>query len=341
MATPLMHDPAITTPEEIIERGIFPTTMKYFAVMVDDEMAADLLMYNVEPKIGKTATNRKASPVKIREYAFKMITDEWHLNPQPLVFTEVNGEGVIEQGDGQQRLKAVREANKVRPGIQVPFIICIDAPLLAKMVVDQGKGRQLSDWLRMGGEANSAQLSYAVKMLYCFKELRPFTSIAAWRGTKLTPIQQAAYLAKHPTLRQGLTEAMSAKTAVMPYVGTVLWYLMREEYGPFVASQFMTGMYTGAELKIHDVRLILRNYLARKQNEEYPWDGFEQLGLLITAANAWLTKAENYRAGSAYKKTDKKFPQLLNREVLPQELFQQDTQISLELDEMEAVGAKR
>ena len=40
MATPLMHDPAITTPEEIIERGIFPTTMKYFAVMVDDEMAA-------------------------------------------------------------------------------------------------------------------------------------------------------------------------------------------------------------------------------------------------------------------------------------------------------------
>jgi hypothetical protein len=335
-----IHDPSTTTPRDIIKRGIFETEMDYFTVYIDDEMAADLLMYNVEPEKGKEATNRKSSPTKEQEYALKMVTDQWGLNPQPIIFTVKNGKGVIEQGDGQQRLKALRLAAQQIPDICLPFVVCVDAPLAAKMVVDQGKMRTLSDWLRMRGETAAAPLTHAVKMLYCFKELQPFSTIAAWRGVKLTPMQQEEYLLKHPAIRQALVEAKSTKMLINPYVGAVLWYLMREEYGPFIASEFMDGIAIGANLDIHDPRLKLRNYLSAKKLDGYPWDGFEQLGLLITAANAHLRKSTKYTAGSAFKKTDKTFPKLTPKADLPEELFTREGLVSLTLEEMESKPGK-
>lgn len=335
-----IHDPSTTSPQEIIARGTFETPMRFFTVFIDDAMAADLLMYNVEPALGKEGTNRKASQVKIKEYALKMLTDEWYLNPQPLIFTERNGKGVIEQGDGQQRLKALRLAAKQNPDISIPFTVCLDAPLLAKMVVDQGKPKRLSDFLRMRGYANAAQLSFAAKMLYCVLELRPFTSIAMWRNTKWTSTTQEAFLKKHPSLIQGLQIAAGTKMLIMPYVGAVLWYLMQQEYGPFAATQFMDGMATGANLKLEDPRLALRNYLSKQKLDAYPWDGFEQLGLLITAVNASTRGSTTYKAGSAYKKTDKKFPELMPKSLLPEAMFTKDGLVSFTADEMDAVGSK-
>lgn len=329
-----VRDPSTTTPEDIITRGMFDTAMRFYCVVIDDEMAADLLLYNIAPVAGTDATNRKPSKVKIAEYAHKMITGEWYLNPQPLIFTERNGKGVIEQGDGQQRLLALREVAKQKPGFSAPFVVCIDAPLMAKMVVDQGKPRQLADWLRMSGEVMAAPLSHAVKMLYCYKEVQPFTSIAAWRAVKLTPAQQGEYLAKHPALRQGLQIARDTKTLINPYVGAVLWYLMREEYGAFTAAQFMTGLATGADLKIGDPRLALREFLSKKKLDGYPWDGFEQLGLLLTAVNASLRESDSYKPGSAYKKTDKRFPALIAKDKLPERLFTQETLVSFTEEEM-------
>ena len=178
----------------------------------------------------------------------------------------------------------------------------------------------------------------SVKMLYCFNELQPYVSIATWRGTKLTPTQQDEYLAKHPSLRQALQIARDTRMLINPYVGAVLWYLMREEYGAFKATEFMTGLSTGANLQIEDPRLVLRNYLSKMKLDGYPWDGFEQLGLLITAVNAWLRKSERYKAGSAYKKTDKNFPKLTLKKDLPEELFTQEGLVSHTLDEMESAG---
>lgn len=316
-----VRDPANMDPEEIIARGVFPTQMKFFTVMIDGPMARDLLLFNVAPRKGEKGTNRKPSPIKIKEYKAKMRGGEWYLNPQPLIFTEANGQGVIEQGDGQQRLMALVELSVEMPDIAMPFVVCVNAPLLAKMVVDQGKPRLLADWLRMAGEPNATQLGYAVKQLYAIKELQPFTTIPTWRNIKISPTVQQEFLEKHPGLRQAVKEGLRIKTLVIPHVGAVLWYLMREKYDVFVASQFLDGLEKGANLDVNDPRLRVREFLARRKMERYPWDGLEQLGVLITAVNAWLIGSERYRAGGSFTLLSKKFPELLDKDQIPEALF--------------------
>lgn len=86
-----VRDPASTTPMQIIKPGVFDTDMRFYTVLIDADMAWDLLMYNIEPKPGKEGTNRNPSKVRIQEYADKMLAGRWHLSPQPIIFSEVDG----------------------------------------------------------------------------------------------------------------------------------------------------------------------------------------------------------------------------------------------------------
>lgn len=316
-----VRDPHSTTPYEIIRRGIFDTNMRYFTVMADAEMARDLLGYNIPPSRDKGGTNRSPSKVKIAEYTGKMTGGEWYLNPQPLIFLEANEQGIVEQGDGQQRLMGLIAASQTNPDLRIPLVVCVDAPPISKMVVDQGKPRQLADWLKMAGKPNSAQLSYAIKMLRAIKEQQPFVSVPMWRNAKLTPTEQAAFLDKHPRLEQGLSIAKDCKSLAMQYVVAVVWYLLAEEYDAFKAAEFLNGLEKGANLGIDDPRLKLREYLSKMRYERYPWDGFEQLGVLITAVNAWLTGNERYKASGSFTLRNKRFPELIPSARLPEPLF--------------------
>lgn len=324
----MTHDPVKQRPFEAVKDAVFPVDMYYVAVMVTGDIARDLLLYNKEPEPGNESTNRKASPSVTVDYSVLMLKGEWYLSPQPIIISECDPEllsqGQIEEMiDGQQRLKAVVLASQQRPDIAVPFMICFDAPSAAKWLLDMGKKRQPGDFLRMQGEISSGHLARALRVLYALLEMQPYKSINLWRHVKLTPQEQAAYLAKHASLRQGLEIAQGMKTLVMPHIGAVLFYLMATEYGVWTAQEFFNGLASGAELKRTDPRLILREFISAKKNPirggvAHRWDGFEQLALLLAAANAWLLGDVDYKASLTFNKLNSRhYPRLLRRDEMP------------------------
>lgn len=322
-----MHNPKQQHPFEVVKEAVFPVDMYYVAVMVTGDIARDLLLYNKEPEAGKDSSNRKASKTLIADYSVLMLKEQWYLSPQPVVLSDrdyetLTSEQIEELIDGQQRLKAVVLASQQKPDIKVPFVICFDAPNAAKWLLDQGKKRQPGDFLRMQGEVNAGLLANALRMLYAIKEMRPYRSINLWRHVKLTPQEQAAFLAKYASLRQGLEIARTTKTLVMSHVGGVLFFLIAEEFGVFKAQQFFNGLASGANLGVNDARLKVREFISMKSNPSrgprYKWDGFEQLALLISAANAWLLGDEDYKAGMIFNRlTSHHFPTLLTAEQMP------------------------
>lgn len=322
-----MHDPATQHPSVIVADAMFTTDMYFVTAMITGDMARDLLLYNREPEKGQESTNRKASKVVVNGYAATMVRGQWYLSPQPIVFSQkdveqMSTQEIEEMIDGQQRLKAVVQASQIQPQIAVPFTLCFDAPSAAKWLLDQGKKRNPGDFLRMAGEENAGRLANALRMLYAFLELQPFKSVNLWRHVSLSPQQQTEFLAKHASLRQGLEVAMSTKTLFQPHVGAVLFYLVASEFGPFVAQELFNGLSTGAELKPFDARLKVREYIASRnaptRGLKHKWDGFEQLALLITAANAWLIGNEDYRAGSTFNRMSTMFPRLVTKAQMPE-----------------------
>lgn len=313
-----MYEPG-NDPFSVVKEKAFETPMFFITAMVNADMARDLLLHNKEPKAGEKATNRKASKALVKEYALLMLGGQWYLNPQPIIFAETgDGVEVSDLNDGQHRLKAVIVASQERPDIEVPFVFAFNAPQKSKWVVDQNKKRVPGDWLRMFGEVNANQLSYAVRMLYALENMRPFTSVYAWRKVKLTPEAQQAFLDAHDNLRYSLQQARDVKSQITIPVGTVLYYLMHREYGVWKTNEFFSGLSTGAGLGIDDPRLKVREFLAIKVKEGYSWDGFEQLAVMIATVNAWLIGQERFTPKSAFNKLSaKQYPALLTKDELP------------------------
>lgn len=311
-----MHDPKSQHPFTIVADKVFETPMYFVTAMVNGDMARDLLQYNKEPVKGQQSTNRKASKVVVDDYAAVMVQGGWYLSPQPIIFSDKNpdlmsGQEFEEMLDGQQRLKALIQASGVQPGIEVPFTLCFDAPSAAKWLLDMGKKRLPSDFFRMQGEVDPGSLAKAVKMLYALDELQPFRSINLWRSVKLTPQEQTMFLAKHPALRTALTRARDTKTLFSNHVGAVLFYMVHREFGIWRAQELFRALKTGADISTDDARLKVREFLAMKRADKYKWDGFEQLAVLIAAANAWLTgQGEDYKARSVFGKLSTSFPRL-------------------------------
>lgn len=317
-----MHDPTKQHPFEVVSHAVFETPMYYVTAWVDADMARDLLLYNREPERGKESTNRKASPVVVNDYAAQMLQDLWSLSPQPVIFSQrdvesMSSEEYEEMIDGQQRLKAIIQASAVRPDINIPLTFCFDAPDGAKWLLDMGKRRQPGDFFRMQGEIDPAYLAKAVKLLYAVNELRPFKSISLWRSVKLSPQEQTKYLGMHPALRQGLDIAKKTRTLFSAHVGAVLFYMVHREFGVFRAQELFRALESGADISIDDARLKVREFISLK-SKTHKWDGFEQLAVLITATNAWLSgQGKEYRPLLTFNKLSTTYPQLMSSDQMP------------------------
>lgn len=318
-----MHDPKMQHPFTIVADKVFQTPMYFVTAMVNADMARDLLLYNREPERGKESTNRKASPVVVNDYTALMLQDQWYLSPQPIIFSakdpeEMSDHEFEEMIDGQQRLKALIQASQTNPRIELPFTLCFDAPSAAKWLLDMGKKRQPGDFFRMQGETDPTVLAKAVKMLYAIDELQPFKSINLWRAVKLSPQEQTTFLAKHPSLREGVIHARETRTLFGSHVGAVLFYMVHREYGIWVAKELFRALASGANIGTDDARLKVRDFMALKSREKYRWDGYEQLAVLIAAANAWLTgQGEGYKAALVFKKLSTVYPRLYKASEMP------------------------
>lgn len=283
----------------------------YVPVLFDGDLARQALAYyNREPKRGEPGTNRKASQRRVELYRDDMLAGEWvDLSPQPIMFSVPNAKGKWEQVDGQQRLKALVEASKTNPDIQIVFWVCLNVPLETKPILDLVKPRTGANFLQMEGEVNAGALSSAARLLHCYLHV-DYVSGESWRRTRWSNKLQGDVLAAYPGLRQGIVEGQRVKSLMKTHIAAVSWLLICMEYDPFVAAEFMGGLEVGANLDVNDARLRYRNFLLRAASMRRPWEGFELFALTIKAFNAWMLKHPDFKPSFRRNET---FPQLLSK----------------------------
>jgi hypothetical protein len=300
-----MTEERVPPAELVLRADPVDTPMLYFVVWADGPLARDLLQWNQEPELGKAGTNRKASDIKVAEYCATMLADEWQTNPHPVVFSETGW-----QEDGQQRLKALVKASLTRPNIRVPLTICINAPDESRMVMDLGKRRTPSDFLKMAGQSNTVILASALKMLYNYDHT-PRTGPEVWRKTRWTPTLQAEVLAAHPMIREGIKAATRSKHLLTVVPGAVLWYLIYRamEDGGEKANWFFRGLERGTNPDELDARYTFREGLARASLVHRDWDSADYLGIGIKAFNAWAVGENKWVFGL---RKNERFPKVIS-----------------------------
>ena len=93
-------------------------SVKTEIISINAKIASHMLTFNKEYKPGTKDTNRKVSAKTIARFSGAMLRGEWKLTHQGIAFLE---DGSLD--DGQHRLKAIIEADKVKPGIAVEMMV--------------------------------------------------------------------------------------------------------------------------------------------------------------------------------------------------------------------------
>lgn len=208
--------------------------MKFKEVAVTPHMAAKWL--------DKNESNRNLAPKRVGAYARDMADGNWHLTPAAIVFN-VKGDLL----DGQHRLHAVIESGKT---IRMTVAYGCDHDI--RKYIDRGRGRTLSDRLRMEGvESNltmKASVARALVYLDCGGQNILVTDDEATEA--MEKYDRAFQWLDGATLKKGFK-----RTA---YLSTILWAL---PLGGRV-TEFHEGVQTGVGLKEHSPELAMHRYLA-------------------------------------------------------------------------------
>lgn len=322
----------IATPQQILDRHdkYFDSGMRFYTVRANAELARDLLQFNVEPTVGVSASNRKASKRRIGIYNAQVLEGEWSLNPQPIVLSYNKTRRQWELIDGQQRLKSIIAADAESPGVEVPLTICIGAPLEAKEVIDDLKARTNADRWQMGGFAHAAALSTAIRMHYVYDQMlngvEPYRSLDIWQRTHVSPRTQQAVFAENSGLVQAVSIAREARAVIPVPVGAVVFHHIARTNDAFAAAQVIQTLATGSAVDADGTRRtveadsplwILREYLQRTSGDGRR-SNYEVFAMVLKAYNWWLRYSDTgwLRAGKRFtpvwRKNSERFPVIVS-----------------------------
>jgi hypothetical protein len=123
---------------------------------VDAERAKALL----EKAKGKVR-NRRLSDTYISRYKEMILENQWYMNGETI---SLDKEGYLI--NGQHRLTAIIEANKVKPGTKVKIMMVSGVEREAISTIDSGNGRSVAQSAQMSGiEVSATKISIS---RYCF-----------------------------------------------------------------------------------------------------------------------------------------------------------------------------
>lgn len=134
--------------------------------------ARQYLLLNVE-------NNRKPRHnTLVKQYAADMVNGNWRLTGETLKFN--TNEKLF---DGQNRLLAVIEANKMRPGITIEFAVARGIDPNAMFLIDSGPQRSPADALRISGvQKYEAQKAALAKRIIVFESGSRSVLVAAGKS---------------------------------------------------------------------------------------------------------------------------------------------------------------
>lgn len=191
--------------------------------------------------------NRKVRRSCVLRYAADMKTGRWHVGTSAIV---IDGDGVLI--DGQHRLLACVEAD-------TPFetLVVEGVDPHAKVGIDQGSKRTLSDVLAWKGEMTGAALAATVRTGWTWARTTPFN-----RAYTPTADEALDWLERNPSVREAVREASSLRRQFGCPISAVAAVIHRVRLvEPDAAEEFIAQVETGAQLSVGMPSLALRNWM--------------------------------------------------------------------------------
>lgn len=237
--------------------------------------------------------NRSTSKNRVYVFAEAMSQGEWVLNGETI---KLNGDGTLL--DGQHRLLAV-----VKSGTEQRFLVVRGLPMAAQETVDTGRARKFADVLRIRGEANSATVSAAVRIVYSYERIG--VPVPALVSHQPSVQQLLRTLERHPSIRQSYYAGGHQRAVLLLTRSTVagLHYLFASAETDD-ADVFFTRLSDGEGLAAGDPIYTLRDRMIREMRDHKSMNPIVLTAFTVRAFNAWragerLTKLQ-WNAGGAH-----------------------------------------
>lgn len=241
--------------------------------------------------------NRSPKGGHIDHVARAILREEWFFNGETIVFSLPTGEGNRPQLlDGQNRLRAVIEAQKIAPDgkvIAVPTLVVRGIDPEALYTIDGVVKRSVADALNLEGFVNTTNLGATANLVYAWE-----IGEQALRNRsrhRLTAPQAVKLVHDQPEIQQALREAERIHRKLvgmvpMSLVAACWWKFAQIDES--TCRDFFGSLASGLELTNTDPRYALRRALTRNYQSTT-----KRPPLII---HAWLIKAWNYYRGGQH-----------------------------------------
>lgn len=251
------------------------TDMTFDIEMIDRIKAEEILAHNHD-------RNRRISQPAILKLARDMLEGRYQLSPQT---ASIGSSGNLI--DGQHRLKAIIAADAVRPGITVPLLVARNVPEAVFDIIDHGQPRNAGQALAGHGFVNVNILAAAARLVMRY-EMFPDR---LW--------SMHADISKAMVVEFVLANADEALSLTVDHLGLrrarlntstmtgLQWLVVRHSGFAEKWDDFVTGLLVGADLKVGDPRLTLRNRDEGRQKDQ--WGGGQgRLGVYLKCWNGYV-----------------------------------------------------
>ena len=206
------------------------------------DLAAALLERNPQ--------NRKLSENQVEQFARDIATGNWAFNGESVI---VSSDGLL--NDGQHRCAAVLKAKKA-----IPVVLVVGAERETRVTLDQGKNRQISDYLAMEGHVGAPILASAAYIAWQVERYGFTTRSKDFRPTKG---ELMGYIDAHGGLVKSVGRIPQygvRKLGGRPVLAFCHWHLSKWA-NPADAEAFIEALITGVGLERGNPILYIRNRL--------------------------------------------------------------------------------
>ena len=212
--------------------------MRFVTETITPARAANLLLTN--------GNNRQVSPKRVDSFARDMMTNNWRLNPQPIVLNDL---GHLK--DGQHRLMAVVQAD-----VPVDFVVCYDAEDSTQEIIDRVRPRQFRDTLKMEGKKSPKQVAATSRNLLVFLNSYKNSTVV------FTEAELRVVVDKYEKSFEWCGEAPRKPNLSRAAYFAVLVYA--HQAFPNEVAAFHEAVQTGVNLTNNHPALHLRNWMQNK-----------------------------------------------------------------------------
>jgi hypothetical protein len=238
-------------------------------VLMSPDVARMCLDYN--------ENNRRLNMMSIRKFADDMRNGRWQQNGETIKFDR---EGRLI--DGQHRLHAIILAN-----VSVELLVVSGLEPIAQQTIDIGQLRSSGQIASLLGVRNATEKAALAAALIKYQKYPDLIWSASAPVSKTEIVN--FILDNEMEMAEALSCTYQAKAAVRmprtPY--GVLAFNVLATYGEGEWLKYHDRVIDGVGLQSFDPRLILRNYMMRRESSHTSWTTQQQIGVVIKSWNMW------------------------------------------------------